>query len=137
MSLEALELKFEKLSGSVANSASTASSGIYQPEGYLNDNIHPVQLRYRVSQGADLSLNVAPNLFSDVTTLTIESERDQSTDISIIDISGRVVSQKSTTVSKGTNTYTLQRTYFENAGIYVIGLSNSTISRWARIVLID
>jgi len=137
LKLEPLLLRFKGQASSENGPPVSLSSDLYKPEGYLSDKIYPIGLKYSENVKEGVSISLAPNPFIDVTNLIIDSDRDQALDISIIDVSGSVLQTKRTKIFKGTNTYTLQRTDFENAGIYVIKLSNSAISRWVRVVLID
>lgn len=136
--LAPLSLKFHAHSAARLSEVIDVSANIYLPEGYINDEIRPINLLFEdSSEESSFDFTVSPNPFHAEISINIESNESSQLDINIMDIAGRIISNHTTEITQGQNIYTLKKTDFENAGIYVIRLSNATTSRWTRVVLID
>jgi len=67
-------------------------------------------------------ITVAPNPFSNVVQVTINSTKTETGNISIVDISGREVARKSVTLQTGVNTFSIGDLNRYNPGNYILRL---------------
>jgi len=136
--LDLLRIRFHAHTQGQLSEHIVISSEVYQPEAIMNYEVRPIAIEFdRFPIKESFEFSVSPNPFRDQIRLAIEGEEDSNLDISVMDISGRIVSTHTTHITQGQNIYTLKKTDFENAGIYVIRLSDTRSSRWTRVVLID
>ena len=79
-------------------------------------------------------MSVAPNPFMNSLTLTIGSERNEPATISVIDLSGRMVSQKSVSLQTGVNRISMDGMSGYKTGTYMIRLSTSRNVENLRVI---
>lgn len=79
-------------------------------------------------------MSVAPNPFINSVTLTIGSERNEPATISIIDLSGRTIAQRSVSLQTGVNRVSMDGMSGYKTGTYMIRLSTSRSVENLRVI---
>jgi len=79
-------------------------------------------------------LSAAPNPFSNATIITFHSESDSKTILTVKNILGKVVYQKSVETIKGNNSLTFLKGYL-TAGIYIYTIQNKENNISKRLVI--
>ncbi len=83
-----------------------------------------------------ISKNI-PNPFSDLTQITLVLDNNSAVQISITDISGRIVSYEKRTFNAGTHTLDITSNQLGEAGIYYLNVQTETKTETIKMVLVD
>ena len=79
-------------------------------------------------------LRAQPNPFTNSITVWVESERDEKANVSIVDITGRVVTRRSVFLSKGKNSISFENLGNRSSGTYFVNAVTENFNRTIKLV---
>ncbi len=101
-----------------------------------NDDLLIPNVIYSTDQVDWISKNI-PNPFSDLTQVTVVLEKNSQVQVSITDISGRLVMQETNLVNAGSHIIEITSEQLGEAGIYYMTVQTETKTETIKMVLVD
>ncbi len=110
---------------SIALSQSSFNSEVYVGKELKEKKIE-LSARTNSDYLSSLSATLYPNPMTNASQLIIDSKSDDMATIKIIDVSGRLISQKHISLTKGSNSIIYERVHFGKSGLYCILINQGT-----------
>ncbi len=84
-----------------------------------------------------VGLQNIPNPFRDMTTIIMQSNREENAALSVYDLSGRVVLQRAIRLEEGENEFVVRKSELRGAGIYGYEIKSNFQYRTNRMIIVD
>jgi hypothetical protein len=136
---ELFTLTFHTLQPGKLSDLITMNSRLTQAEGYPRDgDPHQVKLDFEqdLNPGYELLQN-KPNPFQDQTTIGFYLPKTAATQLTIYDLSGKVVWQQSNVYEEGYNAVTIVRSDLPSASMFYYTLESGTFKETKKMLLVE
>jgi hypothetical protein len=137
------KLTFSAVSTSALSDAIQLISAPLNPEVYdMNLISNPLSLQFegsnQVEKGVLTMVDVFPNPFSSSCTISFNAEDNGvEYNLSIRDVTGKIVSQTQNLTLKGRNNITIDQSEFRGSGVYFITLESGSNRINRKVILVD
>jgi Secretion system C-terminal sorting domain len=91
-------------------------------------------LSFSKATGTTQALNIIGTNVTDKITVSVQSEKNQAMDISVVSMNGNLITKQKLNVSKGNTVTTLSLPSAMNSGIYIARLSGENVNSTAKFI---